>query len=342
MRVAVYHSNDDLRIEERPAPRPAAGELVLRVEASGICGSDLMEWYRVPRAPLVLGHEVAGTVHEVGAGVTAFRAGDSIVTTHHVPCGDCRYCRTDRESVCDTLRRTSFDPGGFAEYVRLPAINVRRGTFPLPDEVSFDAGTFVEPLACVLRAQRLAGFVPGDRVAVLGAGVSGILHIKHARLLGAELVAATDPAEQRRAAARRFGADPVVDPAEPGAVERLRAATDGEGFDRVIVCTGAPPAFAQALAVAARGASVVFFAPTAPGERLSVDVNDLWRRNVNVFHTYAGPPAEMRRALELLRTGALDVTALVTDRLPLGHIQAGFDRMRACAASLKIVIHPHE
>jgi L-iditol 2-dehydrogenase len=342
LQVAVYHSNSDLRLEERPVPTVGPGELLLRVEASGICGSDLMEWYRVPRAPLVLGHEVAGTVAQAGEGVTSFDAGDRIVTTHHVPCGSCRYCRSDRESVCETLRSTSFDPGGFAEYVRLPAINVRLGTFILPAAISFDEGTFVEPLACVLRAHRIAGVREGDRVAVLGAGVSGILHVQLARALGAGLVAATDVDDQRLAAARRFGVDLALRADEFDVVERLRSEVGGEGFDRVIVCTGALPAFEQALALAAPGGSVVFFAPTEPEERLPVDINDLWRRNVNIFHSYAGPPAEMRRAIELIREGAIDVAGMITDRLPLGGIQDGFHRMQAGADSLKVVIRPHD
>ena len=146
MRVAVYHGNHDVRLEERPLPSIGPGELLLRVEASGICGSDVMEWYRLPRAPLVLGHEVAGSVEQVGPGVRGFKAGDRVVATHHVPCDDCHACRTDRHSVCEMLRSTSFDPGGFSELLRLPAVNVERGTFLLPAEVDFVEASFVEPL----------------------------------------------------------------------------------------------------------------------------------------------------------------------------------------------------
>ena len=146
MRAAVYYSNSDVRIEERERPTPGPGELLLRIHASGVCGSDVMEWYRKPRAPLVLGHEIAGTVEEAGPGVTRFAPGDRVVATHHVPCNTCDYCLTDRHSVCDTLRTTTFDPGGFCEFVRLPAINVDRGTFVIPDGVSFEDATFVEPL----------------------------------------------------------------------------------------------------------------------------------------------------------------------------------------------------
>ncbi len=133
MLAAVYHNNHDLRVEEIPRPVAGQGELLMRIEASGICGSDILEWYRIKKAPIVLGHEVAGLVEQVGEGVTDFHPGDRIVATHHVPCNTCRYCSTGRHPVCETLRTTSFDPGGFAQYVRLPPINVDRGVVRIPD-----------------------------------------------------------------------------------------------------------------------------------------------------------------------------------------------------------------
>ena len=150
----MYYSNQDVRVEEMPVPRIGPGELLLRVEASGICGSDVMEWYRLTRAPLVLGHEVAGEVVQAGEGVERFREGDRLVVTHHVPCNACHYCLSGHHTVCDTLRQTHFDPGGFSEYLRVPAINVDRGAFRLPDGVSFEEASFAEPLACVLRGQQ--------------------------------------------------------------------------------------------------------------------------------------------------------------------------------------------
>jgi len=198
MRVAMYYNNKDIRIEEMPIPRIGPGELLLRIEASGICGSDVMEWYRIKRAPLVLGHEIAGEVVEVGEGVDRYNKGDRVVASHHVPCNTCRYCLSGHHTVCDTLRRTNFDPGGFAEYVRLPAINADRGVYLIPDEVSFEEATFTEPLACVLRGQRIAGLQPGDTVLVIGSGIAGLLHIQLARATGAGRVVATDVSEARR------------------------------------------------------------------------------------------------------------------------------------------------
>ena len=202
MRVAQYYSNKDIRLEEMAVPAIGPGELLVKIFASGICGSDVMEWYRRHKAPLVLGHEIAGEVVAAGAGVTAFSAGDRIAATHHVPCFTCHYCRGGHETACDTLLSgTHFDPGGFCEYVRLPAINVERGTWKIPDTMSYDEATFVEPLACVLRGQVKAGLKPAQSVLVLGSGISGVLHISLARALGAGRIAATDVSEKRLEAA---------------------------------------------------------------------------------------------------------------------------------------------
>jgi L-iditol 2-dehydrogenase len=339
MRAAVYYNNHDLRVEERPRPAPGPGELLLRVEASGICGSDLMEWYRIRKAPLVLGHEVAGTVEEAGPDAP-FRRGDRIVTTHHVPCDTCRYCRSGHHSVCETLRTTTFDPGGFAEFVRVPALNVSRGTFLLPDAVSFDDASFVEPLACVLRAQRRIGLQAGHATVVLGSGVSGALHLQAARVLGAGPLVATDVHPFRLEAASRFGAHRAV-PADGDVPGAVRALNSGRLADRVIVTTGAAPALEQAFSCVDRGGTILFFAPAPPDARVGVPLWDLWRNEIDLVTSYAGPPADMEAALGLIAAGSVDVGAMVTHRLGLEAVGDGFRMMEAAGDSLKIIVHPH-
>lgn len=342
MRAAVYYSNSDIRIEERPVPEPGPGEILMRVRASGICGSDLMEWYRKPKAPLVLGHEVAGTVERVGPGVDGFAPGARIVTTHHVPCNRCRFCLTDRHAVCPTLHATTFDPGGFSEYVRLPRVNVERGTFELPESVGFDEASFVEPLACAIRGQRLIlmGLRAGDSVAVLGAGVSGILHVQLARALGAGPIVATDTSRPRLAAALRFGADAALPAGESDLPAAVARAMGGRRPDRVIVCAASRAAMEQALALVESGGSVLFFAPLPPGERLELDALDLWKRGVTITHSYAGPPAEMLAALDLIAARRVDVRSMITHRLPLEEIAAGYRLMLEAGESLKILVEP--
>src|SRR5256885_3538825 len=212
MRAAMYCANDDVRIVDLPTPRIGPGEILVRVKASGICGSDVMEWYRKPKAPLVLGHEIAAEVAQVGGGVDTVKVGDRVFVSHHVPCGQCRYCLAGHETVCDTLRTTNFDPGGFAEFVRVPAVNVKHGVFALPKGISDDEGVFVEPFACVVRGQRLAGFRPGHTVVVIGSGVAGPLPRKLPQAPRAPEGNATDTVEYLEPAARKAGADARIQP----------------------------------------------------------------------------------------------------------------------------------
>ena len=339
MRAAMYYANDDVRLAHLPVPRIARGEILVRVRASGICGSDVMEWYRKPHAPLVLGHEIAADVVEVGAGVSNVRAGDRVFVSHHVPCGACGYCLAGHETVCDTLRSTNFDPGGFAEFVRVPAVNVRHGVFPLPPEISDEEGVFVEPLACVVRGQRLANLRPGGTVLVIGSGVAGLLHVKLAKASGAARILATDVVDFRKAAAAQAGADVVIDGRED-VPARVRAANDGRLADLVVTATGIPAAIAQGLQSVDRGGTVLFFAPTDPTAGVTIPFNALWREEVTLTSSYAGAPRDIRASIELLASRRLSVKDLITHVLPLEDAATGFRLVAEANESLKVVLRP--
>ena len=341
MRAALYYSNRDVRIEERPRPTAGTGELVFRVEASGICGSDVMEWYRIKKAPIVLGHEVAGEVVEAGPGVVGFRPGDRIVATHHVPCNACRYCLAGQHPYCDMLRATTFDPGGFAEYVRLPEVNVVRGTFHLPLGMTYEEGTFVEPLACVVRGMRAARFARGQSVAVLGSGISGVLFVRLARALGAGRVFATDVNARRLEYARAAKADATILATED-APRRIREANGGRGADLVVVSTAAAAAIGQSFRSADRGGTILIFAPAAPGETYPVPLFDVWNAGLTIVHSYAGPPNDMRRAIELIASKRLDVAPMITHRLPLARTGEGFRLVAEAGDSLKVIVEPQK
>jgi L-iditol 2-dehydrogenase len=339
MRVAVYHNNHDVRLVEQPVPVPGPGEALMRIESSGICGSDVVEWYRARKAPLVLGHEVAGVLEAVGEGVTRFRPGERVVAAHHVPCNTCRACLAGHFSTCDTLRTTTFDPGGFSELVRLPALNVDRGVFRLPDEVTFDDGTFAEPLACALRAQRIAGVRPARSVLVLGAGISGLLHVKLAAALGAGRILASDLQPFRRAAALRFGAEAAFDGAEdvPALVRR---ANEGRGADVVLVCAAAPAVFQQAFRAVDRGGTILIFALPEPGVDVPAPLHELWKDGITITSSYAGPPRETLEALELLRARRVRVDDMITHRLPLAETPRGFALVAEGRECIKVIVHP--
>ena len=342
MRVAMYYNNRDVRVEEMPVPEIGPGELLLRVEASGICGSDVMEWYRVQRAPLVLGHEVAGAVVQVGEGVDRFAEGDRLVVTHHVPCNACHYCLSGHHTVCETLRATNFEPGGFSEFLRLPAINVDRGVFPVPDELAYEEASVAEPLACVYRGQRRANLQPGQSVLVLGSGLAGLLHINLARALGAGKIVATDLVDYRLQAAKRLGADFAFS-ATDDIPTRFREVNDGRLADLVIVSTGARPALNQALESVDRGGTVLFFAPTEPGVTVPISINDVFFRNdATLTTTYAAAPGDLSTALEMIASGRVQVGEMISHRLGLSDTGLGFKLTSEAADSLKVVIQPQK
>ena len=340
MRQAAYYSNRDIRIQEAPLPKIGPGELLIRVEAAGICGSDVMEWYRLNRVPLVLGHEVAGTIEEVGEGIRSYKKGDRVACSHHVPCGRCHYCLKGHETVCDTLRTTNFDPGGFCEYLRLPKINVDYGVYPLPDSVSFEEATFIEPLACVLRGQRLAGFKNDQSLLVLGSGIAGLLHIYLAKIRGASLIVATDISDYRIKQAKRFGADQALF-AKEYSPEIIRKLNQDRLADLVIVSTGSVVAIDLALKSVDRGGTILFFAPTDNGIEVSIPFNEMfWRTEITLTSSYAGSPQDYKEALNLITSGRLKVRDLITHRLSLAEIGLGFKLAAEAKDSIKVIIEP--
>ncbi len=337
----MYYNNKDVRLEEVQTPQVGPGELLVKILACGICGSDVMEWYRINKAPLVLGHEATGEIVETGEGVERFKIGDRVFVSHHVPCNTCHYCLGGNHTVCDTLRSTNFDPGGFAEYIRVPRINVDRGVFLLPDNMSFEDGTLIEPLACVVRGQRLARIEPGHTVIVIGSGISGLLHVLLARTTGAGRVIATDVNTHRLNIAKKFGADFVI-PAHEDVPSQLLKLNNNRLADRVIASTGAIPALNTALQCVDRGGTVLFFAPTDPGVDLPIQFNDFWRDGINLMPTYGAAPIDITAAIDLISSRRIPVREMITHRLGLAETGTGFQLVTDAKESIKVIIEPHK
>jgi L-iditol 2-dehydrogenase len=340
MRAAVYYSNRDVRVQEMPVPEIGPGEMLVKVAASGICGSDVMEWYRIKKAPLVLGHEISGEIAEVGEGVEKYKVGQRVFVSHHIPCNTCRYCLNGQHTVCETLHTTNYDPGGFAEFIRVPRLNVDRGVFVLPDEVSHEGGVFVEPLACVIRGQRMARLQPGQTVLILGSGISGLLHLLLARALGAGRIMTTDISSYRLKAARDLGADAVID-AREDVPARVFQMNGGRLADLVIICSGALPVFKQALESVDKGGTVLFFAPSDPGVDIPVPLNKFWRNGITLLPSYGNSPFDAVQAIELMRAGRIDVGKMITHRLKLEESGLGFKLVSEGRESIKVIIEPH-
>jgi L-iditol 2-dehydrogenase len=339
MRVAVYHNNHDVRLEERPIPKISHDELLVKVIASGICGSDVMEWYRIKKAPLILGHEITGEIVETGKGVKKYKKGDRVFVSHHVPCEACRYCKRGHESVCDTLRKTNFDPGGFAEYIRVPAINLKNGVYVLPKEISFEEGVFIEPLGCVVRGQRFVHLQKGDSVLVLGSGMTGILHIALAKARGAGRIIATDINDYRLKSAKQFGANIMIH-SNDLTPDKLKELNDGRLADVVIVCTGNETAICQSMRCVERGGSILFFAPPMPGVEIPMPLGELWKDEITMMTSYAASPRDIKETIELIKTKIVYVRDMVTHRLPLAETGRGFQLVASAQNSVKVIIEP--
>lgn len=338
MRAAVYYRNDDVRIEELPKPKIGPGEFLFKVKASGICGSDVMEWYRIKKAPRVLGHETVGEIAEVGKGCP-YKVGQRVFVSHHVPCNECLYCKGGCETACETLHTTNFDPGGFAEYVRVPKINVdKKGVYVLPDTVSYEEGTMIEPLACVVRGQRIAGVGKGQTVLIIGSGIAGLLHVKLAKSKGARVIA-TDVNDWRLRKAKEFGADETIN-ALSYTTEKLKQLNGGRLADKVIICTGAVPAVKQAVASVDRGGVLLFFAVPKPDVKVNIPINDFWRNEVAVMTSYGAAPKDLDESLGLITSGKIKVADMITHVLPLEKAQEGFKLVAEAGESIKVVLKP--
>ena len=336
MKISLWYNNKDIRILDAPVPEPGPGEVLLQVMACGICGSDLVEWYRLPRAPLIQGHEIGARVEKVGPAVLNFNPGDRVMAAPKVPCLKCNYCRDGHFPQCSEVKERL--PGGFAQYVLVPKSIVENGLYPLPASISYEQATFIEPLACVVRAARLGGVTEKKTVLVLGSGVSGLLHVRLAKLRNC-VIAATDVNPKKLELAEKAGAQILI-PAGEDVPARLIKET-GRKADVVILCTGVMAALEQAWQSVDKGGSIVFFAVPAPEQSVVIPINDFWTKEVRILTSYYCGPPDIKEVIELLVAGKIEVDSLVTHRLPLEKIAAGFALLLEGQDAVKVIIEPN-
>ena len=340
MLVAVYHNNNDIRVEEVPKPEIGSDEFLLKVMATGICGTDVVEWYRLPKAPRVLGHEATGIIAETGKNVTKYKVGDRVFVSHHVPCNQCCYCQNDSHTACETLHTTNYYPGGFSQYIRVPKINVENGVYKLPDSMSYEEGTFIEPLACAVRGQRLADIQEDDTVLIIGSGMAGILHIQLSKMKGAKKVFAADINPERLKLAEKFGADHIID-AKGDLPQQLKALNGRKGVDKVIVCTGATQAALTALDCVDRGGTILFFAVPDPTIKIPIPITQFWRNETTIRTSYGAAPRDLEEALKILTQKRINVSEMITHRLDIKEAAEGFRLVAEAGKSLKVILEPN-
>ncbi|MGE5483602.1 MAG: alcohol dehydrogenase catalytic domain-containing protein [Ignavibacteriales bacterium] len=340
MRVAVYHNNSDVRIEERPAPSAGVGEIVVQTRACGVCVADTMEWYLTPRAPLTLGHEATGVISHVGRGVVGLKEGDRVFVHHHVPCLTCDHCRRGNFTMCATFRKTRLEPGGFSEHFLASPAHVTRDTLVLPKDLSFEAATLIEPLACVLHAIRKAEVRPEDSVALIGAGVMGILFIEALIGFGITRLVVYEAIQWRRERAEKAGAPVVLEPLPDAREEatRLNRVLSTRGVDRVFVAAGNTVAIEMGLSFVKEGGTLCVFATPHPSERLQISPSDMFFRECRIMGSYSADHLDTRLALDLLEGGRIAGDAIITHRFRLEELSSAILQTAIPGEHLKSVI----
>lgn len=335
MKAVIYHRYDDVRVEDVPIPEIGPDELLLRPAGCGLCGSDIAKIVGQTPPPVILGHELAGRAAAVGAAVTAFRPGDRVVVAHHVPCGACHYCHHGHPSMCARFKASNIFPAGFADYVRVPAENVRQTTLPLPDSLSDEDASFTEPLACCLRAVRRSALLPGDTALVVGLGSIGLQMAQAVRALveGARVIG-IDLLEERLAPGRTLGVDLALHAEAGDLAEQVRAWTDGRGVDTAILTAGGARAVQQALSLVRAGGMLNLFA-CPPGLVASIDLSAVYHHELTLTASYSSSPADLRQSLELLAARKVQVASLISHRLLLEQFHEGLELARTQRA-LKI------
>ena len=339
MRAAVYYTNRDVRVEERPVPQIGPGEVLVRTEACGLCGGETMEWYLAPRAPRILGHEPAGVIVEVGEGVTSFAMGDRVFVHHHVPCSQCRDCQRGAPTLCPSYSKTHIDPGGFADYFRVPAANVPE-MLPLPDHVSFEEACVIEPMSDCLYGLQALRVVSGDTIAIQGGGFMGLCFVQLARLYPFARIVALDLNDWRLGRALEMGATHVINPLREDAPEALRALNGGRLADAVVSTAPSGKAWQAALDLCGTGATLHVNAPPHPDERVEVDPNRLYFSGITINSAYSSTKAETNAVLQLIAAGRVDTKSLITHRFGLDGAADGIDLIVKAGESIKSVIVP--
>ncbi len=340
MRAVLLRGPGIVELVEMTVPSIESGELLLEMRACGLCGSDLAKIFGGKQAEphVPLGHEVVGVVTVVGDGVTRFAPGDRLAVAHHVPCGRCRYCRHGNESMCPQFKATNIDPCGFAELIRIPALQVEQAAFPIPDDLPDEAGIFMEPLACALRAVKRSDIQPGDRIAVVGAGCMGLLVAQAVELRGGRPIC-LDLKEERLELARDLGLEFTLNVARSDARIALLQLTQGEGIDGAILTAVSAPVLESVLVALRAGGRINLFAEASGVRRIPIDLSAFYQQELSLIATYSTTPAELGEAIQLLASGKVKTLPLVSHKLDLTRFDEGA-RLQREGRATKVLFSP--
>lgn len=328
MKAAVYQGNRQIRLNRLPLPRIGQGELLVKVKGCGICATDVSKVDNaLARPPTVLGHEVVGTVAALGEGVRGITMGDRVVVSHHVPCYACQYCKHGNFSMCRTFKESNIDPGGFAEYIRVPALNVQYATFPIPPSLEDEEAAFTEPVACCIRGVKRLNPLLSDTVLLFGMGSIGLMLVQVLKLYRARVIG-FDLLPDRLERAKTLGADLTLTPGRPDVAQAVQDATEGRGADAAILTAGGPRALTEAIELLRDGGVLVLFSSEPGHPRVDLDMHRFFYRELSMVSSYSPSPIELKEALTLLGDRTVRVKELITHRVPLADLDRGMRLFR--------------
>ena len=334
--VAEYYSNSDIRIKKISKPLIEEKEILVKMQACGICGTDVMEWYRKASAPKVLGHEMSGMVVKTGSQVKDLKVNDRVFVSHHVPCFDCYYCDNEKYSACNSLHTGNFFPGGFSEYIRIPEENVKYGPFVLPKKMTYEEATMIEPMACAVAGQNSLNIKKDETVIILGSGISGLSHIQLAKNKGATVIA-TDISTYRIETAIHFGANYGLDAGKIN-IDQIKKINAGRLADKVIVCSGSMSAVEDSFKYVDKKGEILFFA--VPSNNISLPSTELWRNEISLFFSYGAATDDIQATIELYKEKKINFKDMITHQFPLSKITEGFKLVEQAQESIKVVVKP--
>ncbi len=348
MKAQVFRGVNQLSYEEIPVPDLAPDEVLVQVQVVGLCQSDIKKIrYPLYEPPRIFGHETAGTIAAVGAEVRSWQVGQRVVVMHHIPCMHCNYCLNENYSMCDVYKNVTttagFSPsgGGFADYVKVPGHIVRNGgLIPIPDQVTFEQASFVEPTNCCLKAVKKAQIAPGQTVLITGAGPIGLMFIMLVKYFGARAIA-TDLIPSRIDRAISVGADAAFDARDPDLSAKIQALTNGMGADTSLLAVPSEKAFFQALDCTRKGGKILFFAEFPDEVEIPINPNVLYRREIDLMGSYSSSFKVQALAADIVFRQQIDVDALISDRYALKDLAAAVEQAVApTPETLKILIYP--
>jgi len=340
MKVAYYYDNHNVKVKMEPVPEPSPGELLIQTKACGVCVADTMEWYLTGRAPLPLGHEPTGVVARLGEGAVGFNVGDRVAVHHHVPCLICEHCRKGNFTMCATFKNTHIHPGGFAEYFTVSALHAERDVHLLPENLSFEAGTLMEPLGCVIHAIKKAHINPGDRVTLIGIGAMGLLFIQALKDWGIRDLIVYELLEWRKQKAAEFGATHVFTPYNDIEKERARMAEifSNPGAEKVIIAAKDLSAMRFGMKLAAKGGTILFFATPHPEEWIELYPSQIFFNELTLTSSYSADHLDTRMALKLLANGTINAEAIISSTFAIEQLSDAILKTAGREHSLKNVI----